>query len=58
MFIDDIKPKIMQTLRLFFELEQGNRVTIFNTSGLVSRIERDFKESEYIESDKQKKRKK
>lgn len=55
MFVDATEKKVMQTLKVFFEIEQGNRVTMFNISGLVSKVERDFKESVYIEPEDKKK---
>jgi len=54
MFIDNTKGKVMNSLKLFFQYEQGNRVTIFNMTGLISKIERDFKEGAYIESNDKK----
>lgn len=45
-YSEDTKSKIMEVLKLFFQLEQGNRVTIFNTSGLVTKVEQTFRECE------------
>lgn len=55
MYNDQIKDKIIATVKLFFQYEQGNRVTIFNISGLFAKIDKDFKESVHIESKKGKK---
>jgi hypothetical protein len=45
MYKDEIRDALLQTLQAFFQIEQGNRITINNFTTLINNIIKAFEEN-------------